>query len=102
MKKVEGTVENFDALIKGDFVLVKFFATWCGPCKMLTPIVEEVVEEMNVNLVEVDIDNSVEIASRYAVMSVPTMMIFKKGELVSSNIGFIPKEALQKWITENK
>lgn len=102
MKKIEGTMENFEELIQGDFVVVKFFATWCGPCKMLAPVVEEVAKEMDLTLVEVDIDNSVDIASQYAVMSVPTLMIFKKGELKNAHTGFMPKEQLIKWIEESK
>ncbi|MCM1371256.1 MAG: thioredoxin [Clostridium sp.] len=90
---------NFKELINKDFVLVDFFATWCGPCKMLSPIIDELD---NIDVVKVDIDNCENTCKEYGVMSVPTLMIFKKGELVSKKIGYMPKEVIVDWLDENK
>ncbi|HSQ87448.1 thioredoxin [Romboutsia sp.] len=82
-------VENSDKV-----VVVDFFATWCGPCKMLAPVFEELGKEMDsqAEFVKVDIDQSLDIALKYNVSTVPTMMIFKNGEVVDKIIGFVPKE----------
>lgn len=102
MEIIEGTTENFEELVNREFVLVKFFAPWCGPCKMLTPIVDEVAAEENITVVTIDIDNEVEIAAKYAVMSVPTLMIFVNGKCIDSHMGFMPKASLCKWIEDTR
>ena len=85
-----------DELIKDGKVLVDFFATWCGPCKMLAPVFEELSGEMdNVNFFKVDVDQALDIARKYAITTVPTMMIFKDGEVVDKMIGFLPKEHIK-------
>ena len=76
--------------------VVDFFATWCGPCKMLAPVFEELSGEMdNVNFFKVDVDQALDIARKYAITTVPTMMIFKDGEVVDKMIGFLPKEHIK-------
>ena len=77
-------------------VVVDFFATWCGPCKMLAPVFEQVGEEMKneATFLKVDIDQSLEIAQQFRISTVPTMMIFKDGKPVESLVGFMPKEAI--------
>ena len=86
--------DNFISQIeKGEVTIVDFFAAWCGPCKMLTPVFEELSNEMkgNVNFFKVDIDQSLELAQQFGVNTVPTMLIFKNGKIVDEIIGFIPK-----------
>lgn len=86
-----GEVKNSDKV-----VIVDFFATWCGPCKMLTPVLEELSNSMeDVDFVKVDIDQSLDIAREYNISSVPTMMIFKNGEVVDSILGFVPKASIE-------
>lgn len=90
-------VNEFDNSIKEGVVIVDFFADWCGPCKMLAPIFEELEEEMKdkVKFFKVDVDQSGELASRFNVFSIPTIMIFKDGKDVSTEIGFLPKEKIK-------
>lgn len=88
--------QEFDNTIKNGVVVVDFFATWCGPCKMLTPVVEELSGELdNVNFVKVDIDKSMDLAQKFRIVSVPTLKIFKNGEDVDTLVGFMPKEVLK-------
>ncbi len=94
---------NFKEAIKGDYTLVDFYATWCGPCKMLHPVLEEVEREQSyVSIKQIDVDEASEIAKEYGVMSIPTLVLFKKGEEISRNVGFLGKEQLLSWIGKNK
>lgn len=91
--------ENFDDLIKEGTVLVDFSATWCGPCKMLGPVFEELSTEINdIKFIKVDIDEHEDLCRKYKVMSVPTLIVFDKGKEVKRNIGFIPKDKLKEFI----
>lgn len=78
-------------------VVMDFFATWCGPCKMLTPIFESLSREMSdtVDFAKIDIDRSLEVAQEYKIVSVPTMIIFKNGKEVQRIVGFLPKEQIK-------
>ncbi len=93
---------NFEELINGDKpVLVDFFATWCGPCKMLSPILEQVADETDkVVIAKCDIDECMEIAQKYNIMSVPTLVAFKGGEEVKRAVGFRQKTQLLELIDE--
>ena len=95
---IELTDENFDELINDELVLVDFFATWCGPCRMLSPIIEEVANEENVKVIKVDVDKHEDLAKRFGIMSIPTVIVFKKGEEVNKNIGLVSKEEILSWI----
>lgn len=93
--------EEFEKIIKGNKpVLVDFFATWCGPCKMLSPILEQVNEDANgkYEIVKVDIDDSYDIAKSFGIMSVPTMIIFKNGEEQEKMVGLRPKMMIEETI----
>ncbi|MEI3336112.1 MAG: thioredoxin [Clostridium sp.] len=82
-------------------VVVDFFATWCAPCKMLAPILEEISEEVKeAKVVKIDVDENPLAANLYHVSSIPTIKIFKDGELKDSKVGFQPKEFLQEAIEE--
>ena len=82
---------------KQGVVVVDFFATWCGPCKMLAPVFAEVGEEMNgkATFYKVDVDQSLEIAQQFSISTVPTMIIFKDGKVVDKMIGFVPKDQIK-------
>ena len=92
------TKENFEQVVlKSDKpVLVDFWATWCGPCKMLSPIIEEVRKETEGKAVvgKINVDEQQELAMQFGVMSIPTLVVFKNGEIVKKQIGFIPKQAV--------
>ncbi len=89
---------KFNSLIRDNKVtVVDFFATWCGPCKMLAPVFEGLSNEMGsqVNFAKVDIDQSMNLAQQYQITSVPTMLIFKNGVVVDKISGFVPKENIK-------
>ncbi|MDK2802451.1 MAG: thioredoxin [Oscillospiraceae bacterium] len=88
--------KNFSSEIASGVSVVDFFATWCGPCKMLGPIFDEAALSINdkANFFKIDIDNSSDIASSYKVSTVPTIIFFKDGEEVERIVGFVPKEKL--------
>ena len=92
--------ENFNELIT-DKAIVDFYATWCGPCKMLSPVFESVSEEIkDTKFIKVDVDKFEELCRNYKVMSVPTLILFENGKEKKKKIGFIPKEQLIKFINE--
>ena len=92
------TAANFETeVLKADQpVLVDFYADWCGPCKMMAPIVEEVAREMEgkAKVGKLNVDDNMEIAARYGVMSIPSLILFENGEVKNKSVGFIPKEAV--------
>ncbi len=94
-------VENNDLKkeISEGRVLVDFFATWCGPCKMIGPVLEKFSEERDdVRVVKVDIDSNEDLAREYGVMSVPTLILFKNGEVVDKKSGFMPIDQLNEFV----
>lgn len=81
-------------------VVVDFWAEWCGPCKQLSPVVDEIAEDLkdSVKVVKVNIDEAPEAPTKYGVRGVPTLMIFKDGQVVDTRVGGMPKSQLQEWI----
>ena len=90
-----------DVLKSAEPVVVDFWAEWCGPCRMIAPALEEISGQVGdkVKIVKLNVDENPQTASRYGVMSIPTLMIFKGGEMASRQVGAAPKQKLQQWIT---
>lgn len=84
-------------------VLVDFWATWCGPCKMLGPVIDEIATEMQGQLTigKVNVDDNPSTPGKYGIRSIPTLLLFKNGQVVATKVGAMPKAALQAWVKEN-
>lgn len=96
-KAVEITDNNFEEIINSDQpVLVDFWAEWCGPCKMIAPVVEELASEYDGKAVigKVDVDSNPEVSAKFGIRSIPTLLVFKNGEIVDKQIGAVPKNVL--------
>lgn len=87
---------EFENAIKEGKVLVDCYATWCGPCRMLSPIIDALAEEKeDYKVYKLDVDNNPEVCKQYGIMSIPTVLIFEDGNLKDKNVGFISKEELE-------
>lgn len=92
------TLENFDSVVNGSLpVLVDFWAPWCGPCRSLSPIVDEVAEELagKITVAKCNVDDNQDLAMKFGVMSIPTLVVFKNGEEIDRSVGALPKARLQ-------
>lgn len=89
--------KDFSELIK-ETAVVDFYANWCGPCKMFAPIFEEVSNEENINFVKLDVDKSGDVARKYGVMSIPTIILFKDGKEAKRHTGFMSKEKFREFL----
>ena len=102
MATVNVTDENFDTeVLKSDKpILVDFWAEWCGPCKQIGPILEEISEEKKgaVRILKLNIDENPEIPQKYNIRGIPTLMLFKGGKLIDTKVGSLPKSAFRDWI----
>ena len=103
MAKV-ATNTNFQELLQDEkLVVVDFWATWCGPCRMLSPVLDEVEEEMSdkITVVKVNVDDADQIAMQYRIMSIPTLLFFKNGQVVDKTVGAMSKNVLVDKINSN-
>ncbi|SEM36356.1 thioredoxin [Mesobacillus persicus] len=103
MAITHATDQNFTSETEAGTVLVDFWATWCGPCKMIAPVLEELDSDMGdkVKIVKVDVDENQETAAKFGIMSIPTLLVLKEGEVVDKVVGYQPKEALEELLTKH-
>jgi thioredoxin 1 len=103
VSKVSDADFEAQVLNSAEPVVVDFWAEWCGPCKMIAPALEEIAGSMagKVKIVKLNVDENPATAAKYGIMSIPTLMLFKKGELASRQVGAAPKQKLEAWINSS-
>ncbi len=98
--------DNFDKeVLKSPIpVVVDFWAEWCGPCRVFSPVIEEVSKDYagKMKFGKLNVDDNEDIAQTYAIMSIPTVLLFKGGKVIATSIGAVPKDTIKKWIEKNK
>ena len=102
-KLEEITDNNFKDRVESDLVMVDFWAPWCAPCRMIAPVLEELQDEMQgqVNIVKLNVDENPQISQEYGITSIPTLLIFKGGQMVDRNVGGAPKEHYKALLTKH-
>jgi thioredoxin 1 len=101
VEKVTDATFDQDVLKASEPVVVDFWAEWCGPCKMIAPALEEISKSLNgkVKIVKLNVDENPGTAAKFGIMSIPTLMLFKNGQLASRQVGAAPRQKLEQWIT---
>ena len=101
VSKVSDTTFESEVLKATGPVVVDFWAEWCGPCRMIAPALEEIAGTLNgkVKIVKLNVDENPQTAAKYGIQSIPTLMIFKDGQLASRQIGAAPRQKLEQWIS---
>ncbi|MCD6331281.1 MAG: thioredoxin [Thermoplasmata archaeon] len=100
-KPIKATDENFDEIIsKYDAVVVDFWAPWCGPCRLIAPVIEKLAKEMKGKVVfaKLNVDENPKMAMKYRVMSIPTLILFKNGKIMDRLVGALPEDMLRDWV----
>lgn len=91
-----------DVVGQSGYVLVDFWATWCGPCKMIAPVLEQIAaESTTVTIAKIDVDDNPQTAAKYGIRSIPTLILFNNGQPVATKVGGLPKQALIDWVNQN-
>ena len=102
VKEIDDALFEEQVLFSKNPVLVDFWAPWCGPCKMVGPVIEDLASEMSgVSFVKVNVDQSRDFAAQYGVKNIPTLLVFKNGELVGKQIGALNKQKLKEFIEQS-
>ena len=100
MAKIISNSEEFYKVIEKGITLVDFYADWCGPCRMLAPIIDKISEDYSdkINVVKVNVDNVREVAIKYGIQSIPTLIVIKDGSAIKANVGFISYDEIKEMI----
>ena len=103
MATIKSTDENFDTLVKENKILIcDFWASWCGPCLQIAPLLEQLSDEMkDIKIAKHNLDEEPNMPTKYGVRGIPTMLLFKDGELKSTKVGATTKSNIKSWIEEN-
>jgi thioredoxin 1 len=103
VEKVTDATFEQDVLKASGPVVVDFWAEWCGPCRTISPALEEISHSLNgkVKIVKLNVDENPNTTAKYGIMSIPTLMLFKNGQLASRQVGAAPKQKLEQWITSS-
>lgn len=101
MAIVYATEASFADDIKEGTVIVDFYADWCGPCKMIAPVLEQIAaEHADIKIVKLNVDENMSVAQSHEVRAIPTLLVMKNGEVADRKAGFMPKDQLVKWVQE--
>jgi thioredoxin 1 len=98
MIKHLSNANEFENEVQGELTLVDFYADWCGPCQMLSPVIEELEKETSLSVIKINVDEIPELARQFRIMSIPTLMLFKDGKFVKKELGYMPIERLREFI----
>ena len=98
IKHIE-SVKQFKEEIASGIVLIDFYATWCGPCNMLAPVIEELDKQVNIKILKVDVDELGDVAREFRIMSIPTLIVIKDGKMIKREMGYMPLERLKALIS---
>lgn len=98
MSVITVTKENFNDVVKEGTIILDFWANWCGPCRMLSPVLEQLAEEENIVIGKVNVDEEEELAGSFNISSIPALFLIKDGKVVNKTVGYQPIDALRKFI----
>ena len=101
VKYLENPSEYNDLIKSDELVVVDFYADWCGPCKMMGPVLDEISKEKDVTIIKVNVDEFQDLSREHGIMSIPTLFLYHNGEVIKKNAGYVPKQLLEKWISVN-
>lgn len=95
-------INKLDEIVSSGVVLLDFYADWCGPCKMLMPELSDLVKKIDVNVYKINVDNNPDIAKKYGIMTIPTLVLYKEGKIVNKHSGYRTSDDLVEWIRASK
>lgn len=95
-------INKLDEIVSSGVVLLDFYADWCGPCKMLMPELSDLVKKIDVNVYKINVDNNPDIAKKYGIMTIPTLVLYKDGKIVNKHSGYRTSDDLVEWIRASK
>ena len=98
MSSIIVTKDNFNEVVKEGTILLDFWASWCGPCRMLSPVLEQLAEEENLVIGKVNVDEEEELSATFQISSIPALFLLKDGKVVNKTVGYQPLEALKEFI----